>query len=169
MRLPAGRTASDAELRRRCRRVAVVAGPLELERAALGGHGGESDERVGCHGRVQLRAEDFDAVVGADEARDDVARDQHAALGAAEAVLHHMTGERADLDHLAALRRVRDVDDDARHQISPYSRQAESVTTTDTVSDQYKPSDSCAMAITLPVSAMRARVERRARPARGPR
>ena len=39
----------------------------------------------------------------------------------------------------------------------------------DTVSDQNDPSESSAIAITRPVSAMRARVETVARPARGPR
>src|SRR5262245_43422509 len=119
---------------------------------------------------MQVGAEHFDAVIDADEARDDVARHQLAALGAAKAGLHHVPGEGADLDHLAALRAGGNVDDDAPgHQINPSSRHAESVTTTETVSDQNEPSDSSAMAITLPVSAMRARVARRARPARGSR
>src|SRR6185436_7942734 len=163
------RTSSDADLRRLRHRVAVVAGPLEFQRAALGGHGGEGDERIGGHGRIQIGAEDFDAVVAAGEARDDVARHELAALGAAEAALHHVPGERADFDDLAALRACRHVDDDARDQINPSSRHAESVTTTEVVSDQKEPSDICAMAMTLPVSAMRARVEKRAFPERGPR
>src|SRR5262249_40593270 len=124
---------------------------------------------IGGHRRVQLGAEHFDAVVGADELRDDVARDQLPRLRAPEPGFHDVAGERADLDHLAALCALRRVDDHAGHQINPSSRQAESVTTTDTLSDQKLPSESCAIAITLPVSAMRARVATLARPARGPR
>ena len=90
-------------------------------------------------------------------------------LRAAEAGLHGVPGERADLDHLAALRARRHVDDDARHhQISPSSRQADSVTTTSTLSDQNEPSLICAIAITVPVSAMRARVASCARPGARP-
>src|SRR6185436_10030761 len=147
----------------------VVAAPAEFQRAALGGDGAEAEQRVGGDRRVQVGAEHLDAVVAADEARDDVARHQLAGLGAAETGLHAVTGQRADLDDLAAFRRRRHVDDDARcHQINPSSRQADSVTTTSTRSDQNEPSLSCATAITDPVSAMRARVVSAARPARGP-
>jgi hypothetical protein len=119
---------------------------------------------------VQVGAEDLHAVVGAAEARDDVARHQLAELRAAEARFHRMPGERADLDDFAAPCLRGDGDHDARaHQISPSSRQAASVTTTCTLSDQNEPSLICASAMTVPVSAMRARVASRARPARGPR
>src|SRR5687767_1963967 len=155
--------------RRVARREAVVAAPGEFQGARLGGDGAEADERVGRHRRVQVGAEHFDAVVAAGEAGQDVARHQLAQLRAAEAGLHAVAGKRADLDHLAALRGGRNVDDQARHaQIRPSSRQADSVTTTSTWSDQNEPSLICASAITVPVSAMRARVAIAARPARGP-
>src|SRR6185436_19999014 len=148
---------------------AVVAAPAEFQRAALGGGGGDEEKRIRRHRRVQLGAEHFDAVVAAHQAADDVARDQLAELRAAKTRFHWVAGEGADLDHLALLRLCRHVDHDARHQISPSSRHAESVTITFTLSDQNEPSDICAIATTSPLSAMRARVATRALPARGPR
>src|ERR1041384_4744049 len=147
----------------------VFAATFDLERPPLRRHGGEAEQRIGGHGGMQLGAEYFDAVVRADELRGDVSRDQLPRLRAPEPGFHGVAGEGPDLDHLAALRAGRRVDHDAGHQINPSSRQAESVTTTDTVSDQKLPSESCAIAITFPVSAMRARVAMLARPERGPR
>src|SRR4030095_15451685 len=86
------KTSNDRDRRRLRRFVSVVAGPLELERAALGGDGGEGEQRIGRHRRVQLGAEHFDAVIGADEPSDDVARDELARLRAPEAGLHDVTG-----------------------------------------------------------------------------
>src|SRR5919198_2372991 len=132
-RKAAPRPSNDLDLRLVVGEVAVVARPRELQRAALGGHGGESDERIRRDGLTQLRPEDFDAIKAADELGDDVARYELARLGAAKAGLHDVLREGLDLDDLAALGARRDGDRDARHQMRPSSRQAESVTTTDTV------------------------------------
>src|SRR5687768_7263562 len=129
----------------------------------------EGDERIRRDRGVQIGAQDLDAVVGADERADDVARNELAELRAAKAGLHRVPGEGADLDHFAFLCFGRNVDHDARHQMSPSSRQADSVTMTRTLSDQNEPSLICAIAVTAPVSAIRARVATRALPARGPR
>src|SRR5687767_16026987 len=95
---------------------------------------------------MQVGAEDLDAVVGADEGADDVARNELAELRAAKAGFHRVAGEGADLDHFALLRFGRNVDHHARHQMSPSSRHAESVTMTRTLSDQNEPSLICAIA-----------------------
>src|SRR5258708_26924243 len=97
---------------------------------------------------MEIDAIDLDAVVGAGEPPDDVARDQLAQLRAAETGLHCVRGERLDLDDLAALRLGGQGDDSARHQISPSSRHAESVTTTSALSDQTFPSPGSAIATT---------------------
>src|SRR5882672_2480112 len=134
--------------------VAVVADPLERKRAALGRHRGERDQGIRGHRGMQIDATDLGAVVGAGEAPDDIARDQFAELRAAKPRLLRLRGQG---------------DDRARHQISPSSRQAESVTTTSALSDQNEPSLIWAIAVTVCVSARRTRVARLARPARGPR
>src|SRR6266446_9611282 len=148
-------------------RDAVVTRPLEGEGAALDGDGGERDERVRGDGRMQIGAEDLGAVVGGDEAPDDVARDRDPELGAAIAGLHHVRDQGLDLDDLAALGPGRHVDQRTGHQAS--SRQAASVTTTAARADQNEPSLSSAIATTVWVSARRMRVATVARPARGPR
>ena len=84
--------------------------------------------------RMEVGAEDLHAVVGAHEAGDDVARDRFAQLRAAKARLHRVLDQCPDLEDLAALDGLRNVHDCARHQISPSSRQAESVTTTSALS-----------------------------------
>src|SRR5580765_6278465 len=66
----------DGDRGRLARRKPVVAAPLEGKRAALGRGGKKRDERIGRNRRRQLGTEDFRAVVGAGEHRDDVARDQ---------------------------------------------------------------------------------------------
>src|SRR5262245_9035520 len=162
-----GGASRDGDLGRLGQGEALVAGPLELEAAARGRNRGEHEQRVRRDRGMEIGAEDFLAVVGAGEAVDDVARDHFPELRAAEAGLHGVLDQRADLDDLAALRGGRDVDDRARHQISASSRQAESVTTTCALSDQYEPSLICATASTVPVSASRTRVATRARPERG--
>src|SRR5262249_1247494 len=149
--------------------IAVVAVPPELERAALGRDGGEGDQRIRGDRGMQVDAAHLDTVVGAGEGADDVARDDLAVLRAPEAGLHRVLSERLDLDDLAALRARRHGDYGARHQISPSSRQAESVTTTSAASDQKEPSLIWAIAVTVWVSARRTRVAKLARPARGPR
>src|SRR5882672_5007337 len=149
--------------------VAVVADPLERERACLGRRGGKSDQGIRGHRGMEIDAIDLDAVVGAGEPPDDIARNHLAQLRAAETGLHCVRGECLDLDDLAALRLRGQGDDRPCHQISPSSRQAESVTTTSALSDQNEPSLIWAMAVTVCVSARRTRVARLARPARGPR
>src|SRR5437867_1129025 len=149
--------------------VAVVADPLERERACLGRGGGKGDQGIRGHRGMQIDAIDLDAVVATGKPPDDVARDQLAQLRAAETGLHCVRGERLDLDDLAALRLRGNVDDRPCHQISPSSRQAESVTTTSALSDQNVPSESSAIATTVCVSARRTRVDMPARPARDPR
>src|SRR5688572_13913112 len=97
------RTLLDNDLRGLRDREAVVAGPLERQRAALRRDRREGDERIRGDRRMQLRAEDLDTVVGAHEEPDDVARDRRAELGAAVTRLHRVRDQRLDLDHLAAL------------------------------------------------------------------
>src|ERR1043165_8467375 len=146
----------------------VVAFPGEAERPALGRRGEEGHERVGGDRREQRGREDLLAVILAGKRRDDVARD-HPAVGAvAEAGLHHLRDQRLDLDHLAAPRLLRHVDEGARAHGCRSSRQAASVTTTSCVSDQNVPSDISAMAVIFCVSARRMRVAISAFPARGP-
>src|SRR5262249_24928714 len=105
--------------------------------------------------------------VRAREAGHDVPRHELTQLRAAESRFHRVLRERPDLQQLALLRALRNGHDHAGHQMSPSSRQAERITTTETVSDQKLPSLISAMATARPESAMRARVETRARPARG--
>src|SRR5439155_1674588 len=120
-------------------REAAVTGPLERERAALGGDRRERDERVRGDRRMELRAEDLRAVVGAHECSDDVARDGAAELSAAIAGLHRVRDQGLDLDDLAALGPRRHVDEGARHRYAS-SRQAARVTTTFALVDQNEPS-----------------------------
>ena len=56
--------------------LALIVGPAQGQLAALRRHRGEGDEGIGGDGGEQVGAEDFLAVIGADEAVDDVARDQ---------------------------------------------------------------------------------------------
>ena len=56
----------------------LVAGPFELELAALGRRREEGDERIGGDRRKQVGAKNLDAVEAAGEARDDVARNDFA-------------------------------------------------------------------------------------------
>ena len=165
----AGRSHSTGDRGRRGLGETLVAGPFEIELAALGRDREEGDERVGgdspgtgrrgksrrrCSGRLKLR--------------DDVARDHLAVGGMAVAGLHDMRHQRLDLDDLAALGRRRNVDQGGGHQITS-SVQAASVTTT---SDRGRPERAVgqpAMATIFWLSARRTRVETCARPARGPR
>src|SRR5438552_6634378 len=91
--------------------VAVVAGPPEFDGAALGGDRVEGDERVGGNRWMQLGAENLLAVVGGDEVRDDVARDDGPHVGIAEPRLHRMRDQRLDSDDFAALGPGGDLDE----------------------------------------------------------
>src|SRR6202007_2502533 len=82
--------------------------------------------------------------------------------------LHYVRDQRLDLDDLAFLGVCRDMDKGAGHQGFGSSPQAASVTVTSVSSDQNEPSDSSAIAVTVCESASRMRVEKLARPARGP-
>src|SRR5262249_50025488 len=64
---------------------AVVAGPLEVQRPAFGGNGEKGEKRIGRDRREQLGAEDFLAVIFANEIGDDVARDRLARVMRGEA------------------------------------------------------------------------------------
>src|ERR1700722_14201398 len=158
----------DRDPRRRGLNLAVVVGPLELQRPALGRHREEGDERVRRDGLMQVGAEDFGAVVRAHEQIDDVARDRDATFVAPISGFHDMRDQRLDLDDLAALCFGWNVDECAGHG-QLYSRQAAMVTITSTVSDHSEPSLNSAMATTFCESARRMRVEKAALPARGPR
>src|ERR1700730_12047939 len=153
---------------RRCGFVeAVVAGPLERDRAAFGRHRVEGDERIGGDRRVKVGAENLLAVVAAGELRDDVARDRLAHVVVTVAGLHDVRDQRLDLDGLPALGLGRHIDEGAGHVRS--SRQAASVTMTSAEADQNERSLSSAIATMVWVSARRKRVVIRPRPARGPR
>src|SRR5215813_13231569 len=147
---------------------AVVACPLEVDRAALGRRREEADERIRGDCRMEVGAEDLLAVIGAPEGRDDVARDRLADIVMPEAGFHDVRDQRLDLDGLAAGGFGRHVDQGAGHQ-SKLSRQAARVTMTSAEADQNEPSLISATAMTVCVSARRKRVEILARPARGPR
>src|SRR3984957_16159028 len=149
-------------------RRAVLVGPGERQRAALGGDGEERDVGIGGDGGIKLGAEHFLAIIGADEVVDDVARDRRAGDAVAIAGLHHMRDQRLDLDDLAFLGGSRNMDQGAGHQGFGSSMQAASVTMTSMSSDQNEPSDSSAIAVTVCESASWMRVEKLARPARGP-
>src|SRR3981081_4299180 len=153
---------------RRCGFVeAVVAVPLERDRAAFGRHRVEGDEGVGGDRRVEVGAENFLAVVAAGELGDDVARDRLAHVVVAVAGLHDVRDQRLDLDGLPALGLGRHIDEGAGHDKS--SRQAASVTMPPAEADRNEPSLSSAIATMVCVSARRKRVVMRPRPARGPR
>src|SRR5580704_1014219 len=149
-------------------RRAVLVGPGERQRAAFGSDGEERDERIGGNGGIKLGAEHFLAVIGADEVVDDVARDRLAGNADAVAGLHHVRDQRLDLDDVAFLGACRNMDESAGHQGFGSSTQAAKVTMTSMSSDQNVPSDSSAIAVTVCESASRMRVEKLARPARGP-
>src|SRR6185312_15149964 len=93
------------------------------------------------------------AVVRAGECRDDVARDRPPHVVVAEAGLHGVRDQRLDLDDLAALGLRGYIDQGARSHQTGSSRQAPSVMTTFTVSDQNEPSDISQIATTVWVSA----------------
>src|SRR5580700_2817730 len=149
-------------------RRAGLVGPGERERAALGGDGEERDVGIGGNGGIKRGVKNFLAVIGADEIVDDVARDRLAGDADAVAGFHHVRDQRLDLDDLAFLGGGRNVDQGAGHQGFGSSTQAASVTMTSMSSDQNEPSDSSAIAVTFCESASRIRVEKLARPARGP-
>ena len=134
----------------------------------LGRHRVERDERIGGDGLVERGLENFLAVVGADKRGDDVARDRLADVVVTEAGFHDVRDQRLDLNDLAALGLLRNVDEGARGHQGNSSRQAPSVMMTSTLSDQNEPSDNSQMATTCWVSASRMRVEISALPARGP-
>src|SRR3954447_3283883 len=148
-------------------RIAVVADPFELERAALLRDREERQIGIGRDRREEIGAKNLGAVVAAREARDDVARDQRAVRGMAEAGLHDVRGQRADLDDFAASGFRRNVDERGHQFIS--SVQAASVTTISVVTCQNVSSERRAIATTFWVSASRIRVEIWARPEEGPR
>src|SRR5712692_7074744 len=150
-------------------RLAVVVRPGKLDRAALCGDGEKRDERVGGDRRMQVGAKNLLAVIAAYEGADDVARDRGAGHGVAVAGLHRMRDQRLDLDHVAALCLCRHIDQGLHHGDASSSRQAASVTTRFTLSDQNEPSLISAIAITFWESANRTRVDTLAFPARGPR
>src|SRR5580700_8705206 len=149
-------------------RRAVLVGPGERQRAAFGGDGEERDVGIGGDGRIKRGVEHFLAIIGADEVVDDVARDRCAGDADAIAGLHHVRDQRLDLDDVAFFGACRNVDESAGHQGFGSSTQAASVTMTSMSSDQNEPSDSSAIAVTFCESASRIRVEKLARPARGP-
>src|SRR5262249_19054366 len=103
----------------------------------------------------------------AGEQRDDVARDWGGVGTHPETALHRMRDQRLDLDDLAALCLGRDVDQRACHRTRS-STQAASVTTTSALSVHNEPSLISARAVTCCESASLMRVDKRARPARGP-
>src|SRR6202521_4964955 len=158
----------DRDFRRGGFDLAVIVGPFEFQRPALGRHREESDERVRGDRLMQVGAEDFRAVIGAHEQVDDVARDGGAGFVAPVSGLHDVRDQRLDLDDLTALGLGRHVDEGAGHD-QLYSRQAAMVTITSTVSDHSEPSLISAIATTFCESASRMRVEKAARPARGPK
>src|SRR6266581_686417 len=89
---------------------ALVVDPGELEIAARFGHGEELQVGVGRDSRREVRAEHLDSVVAAGEGVDDVALDEPPDVVVAEARLHRMLDQDADLDDLAALRLPWDLD-----------------------------------------------------------
>src|SRR5262249_47399516 len=128
----------------------------------------ERDERIsGDRGR-ELQVEDLDAVVGAGEALDDVARD-HLAVGAgAEAGLHLVRDQGLDLEHLAPLDGLGHVDEGVAHD-GGSSTQAASVTITLALAVQNSPLLVSAMATIFCESLSLMRAVNCARPARGPK
>src|SRR5262245_4558541 len=170
MRLPKAARASvsfDGDVGSLGLRETVVAGPLELDRAARGRDCEERDERIGGDRREQIGAEYFQSVIGAHELGDDVARDRLADIVVPVAGLHLVRDQRLDRDDLALLGLGRNVDEGASHQTGS-SRQAAMVTMTSTSSDQKLPSFISAIAKMRCESASRTRVESLACPAGGP-
>src|SRR5258708_10242980 len=91
-------------MRRRRRHSPLVIPPRKHQFAAFHGDCIKCEKRIGGNGGMQLRAEDFAAVVGAFERFDDVARNFLAGIVETEAGLHGMLDQGADLDDLAAFR-----------------------------------------------------------------
>src|SRR5579883_696109 len=89
---------------------AVVVEPAEAERAARGRAHVELDVRVGRDRGLEVDAEQRRAVEGAGELVDDLARDELAGLVLAKARLYDVGDEGADLDHLALLGALRQLD-----------------------------------------------------------
>ena len=87
---------------------------------------------------MQLRTEDFAAVVGALEGLDDVPRDFLACVVEPEAGLHRMLDQRADLDDLAAFRALRHAHPRRTH--AAYSPHSEVTTSMSTAADHSVPS-----------------------------
>src|SRR5882724_5174317 len=157
----------DSDVRSLGLREAVVAGPLELDRAARSRDREERDEGIGRDRREEVCAEYFQPVIGAHELGDDVARDRLAHIVVPIAGLHLVRDQRLDRDDVALLGLGRDVDEGAGHQTGS-SRQAAMVTMTSTSSDQKLPSFISAIAMMRCESASRTRVDSLAWPAGGP-
>src|SRR5258708_24709289 len=156
----------DDRARFGCRKP-VVAAPAKAQRAALGRGGEECDERISRDRRRQFGAEDLFAVIAAGEPGDDVARDEVSVGADPKAALHRVRDQRLDLDDLAALGLRRDVDQHAGHRTRS-STQAAIVTITSADALQNDPSLISATATLCCESASLIRVDRVARPARGP-
>ena len=88
----------------------VVAAPRELKRTAFGCDGREREIRIRGDRGVENCAADFDAVVGAHEPGDDIARQRLAEVIAAKSGFHVVADQRPDIDDLAAFGGLRHVD-----------------------------------------------------------
>src|SRR5262249_22254220 len=118
--------------------------------------------------RMQLGREHFHTAVLADEAANDVAREDAACIPGAEARLHRMRDQRADFDDLVRLGGRWHVDQRAGHYIPSPSTHAASVTMTSTVCCHKLPSLMRAIAVSFCEVANLMRVATSAFPARGP-
>src|SRR5262249_922892 len=150
------------------RRKAVVAGPFEAQRAAFACNGEKGQERIGGDGRKKLGAKNLLSIIFADELGGDIARNRLAGAVGGKARVLGMGDQSVEMEEWGGGGGGGRSDEGARHAQLP-SRHAASVTTTSTSSAQNEPSLICATATTFCVSARRMRVEKLARPARGPR
>src|SRR5947209_15002356 len=103
-------------------RLVVIVRPAECQHAAFAGDDSEGDERIGCHRRKQLGAENLLAIIQAREALDDIARDRLAFDIVAISGLHWVSDQRLHLDDAAALGFRRYIDERARHLRGPPRR-----------------------------------------------
>src|ERR1700722_3104820 len=148
---------------------AVVVEPGEAEGAAFGHPRRELDVGVGRDRRLEVDAEHELVVERGGELVDDLARDELAALVLAKAGLHDVGDQRPDLDHLALLRALGQLDASVlRHRVfSAQPPQPPTVTLTVFFAVMNSPLLVLATTVTSCVAARRMRVATSARPQAG--
>src|SRR5215813_2651461 len=114
---PRAKPSFDGDLTDLGLHLTIVVGPAEYQFAALHRDSRKRDERVGGDRREQFRAEHLVAIIGAGKAADDLAGDFCALTVEAVTRLHRVLDQSLDLDDVAPLCALREVDQYPRHRL----------------------------------------------------